>query len=140
MPEKFSSVPWIGRTTLQSCFFKKIFFRPIRNLPTPSPFKNELFIFINKIKSISHGIFQNLRKLEVLDLCRNLIDHLDENTFSHCEKLRTLFFHKNDLELLPKNLFRNIKQLLYVNLSQNKLVHIPAKLFAHTSVGALMLG
>ncbi len=97
-------------------------------------------IFIHKIKSISHGIFQNLRKLEVLDLCRNLIDHLDENTFSHCEKLRTLFFHKNDLELLPKNLFRNNKQLLYVNLSQHKLVHIPVKLFAHTSVGALMLG
>ena len=83
----------------------------------------------NEIESIDEDSFQDLTKLEELFLDHNKIKMMDPNWFQSLETLQLLFISYNQLDFLDEHSFDNLQNLRIISLSNNKLSTIPANLF-----------
>ncbi|XP_053560852.1 toll-like receptor 7 [Bombina bombina] len=103
----------------------------------PSSLK-ELYIYNNRIESVSDQDFQHLYNLEILDLSGNCPRcynspfpctpcpnndpiKIHSNAFASLKNLRTLRLQSNSLYKISKSWFRNTKNLHELDLSQNFL-------------------
>lgn len=85
------------------------------------PFLAEINLNANKITKIPNGVFNGLRKLEILELNDNLITSIDDGAFNDLGNLITLSLEHNRLHILQKNLFKNLYKLEYLYLFDNNL-------------------
>lgn len=73
--------------------------------------------------------FRNGKKLLVLDLSKNQIRELQQNSFCLAEQLTQLDLSKNLLQSIHVGAFSGLAQLNFLNLEYNKLELIPANSF-----------
>lgn len=83
----------------------------------------------------------DLRELEYLDLSKNNIFQLSDNTFKNCLRLKYVDLSYNKLSILPDKLLIHTQYLETVKLENNIFSSIPENLFGITnSVKNLSLG
>ena len=84
----------------------------------------------NQIGQFPTGIFDPLKKLEILKLGYNRFRKLPSRLFSSLKNLRELYLDASRLEELPPSLFASQEQLRILSLSGNRLSGFPAGLFS----------
>lgn len=82
-----------------------------------------------KLKELTKEVFRNSKELLVLDLSRNNIGKLDENTFYLAKHLTQLDLSRNEIQTIHTDAFSGLARLKVLNLNQNKLQLIPANSF-----------
>lgn len=84
---------------------------------------------LNLLTEVRRNEFENLTKLEVLDLNINTISHVEGGSFAHMGSLKKLNLRLNQLRELAENLFQGLSQLTYLDLSSNVIYIIHASTF-----------
>jgi Leucine-rich repeat (LRR) protein len=84
----------------------------------------------NMIKNISKEVFYGLFSLKWLFLEDNLLDEIDKDVFKGLFNLRTISIKNNIIQKLSETLFIDQIQLIDLDLSENELVELPNNLFA----------
>ncbi|KAM0679485.1 hypothetical protein GINT2_002328 [Glugoides intestinalis] len=79
----------------------------------------------NNIKELQPNLFNNLQKLEYLNLSKNKLTELPSCVFDGLVNLKSLRLEDNNIKELQPNLFNNLQKLKSLNLSSNKLTEIP---------------
>lgn len=74
----------------------------------------------------------NYKDLEYLDLSRNNISKISDDTFNNCPNLKYIDLSENQLSILPDNLFLHTKMLETVKLENNIFFSISNNLFKET--------
>ncbi|XP_045475363.1 leucine-rich repeat-containing protein 15-like [Harmonia axyridis] len=77
-----------------------------------------------KIDTIEEGAFNNLDKLEVLDLHKNSITKLTDDTLSPLKSLKRLNLAENQLTKLTTNAIKQCTKLENIDLSDNPLTEL----------------
>ncbi|XP_013015863.2 relaxin receptor 1 isoform X1 [Cavia porcellus] len=83
----------------------------------------------NRIHNLRNLTFISCSNLTVLVLRKNKINQLNENTFSHLQKLDELDLGSNKIENLPQHIFKNLRELSQLNISFNPIQKIQANQF-----------
>ncbi|XP_048832618.1 podocan [Brienomyrus brachyistius] len=112
-----------GSDNLEILIMSSNFLRYVpRNLPKAL---YRLHLKNNKLEKIPPGAFDSLFHLRELYLQNNLLsnDGIDDETFSHLNRLEYLDLSNNNLSMVPKGLPRN---LVLLHLEKNSLSSIPA--------------
>ena len=87
-----------------------------------------LYINDNQLAEITPGMF-NLRELEILDLARNQISQIKDNTFSQTPKLSTLVLLGNFLTEINRSALRGDHSLTDLQLQDNQIETIHSDAF-----------
>lgn len=82
-----------------------------------------------KIKKIKENSFNGAKKLKIVDLSRNEIEILKQNSFLGCDNLESLDVGANALEIIEQGAFNGLSQLRELSLRENRLVEIRKNLF-----------
>ncbi|XP_013165274.1 PREDICTED: toll-like receptor 3 [Papilio xuthus] len=99
-----------------------------------------LILSTNQIKRIDDPtVFINLDSLKVLDLSKNNLDFIHENTFKTLRNLVGIILRSNQITTLPETLFQNVPKLINIELSDNQLETITVDSFKGTSLKNLNL-
>nr|NP_001298740.1 leucine-rich repeat-containing protein 15-like precursor [Papilio xuthus]BAM18591.1 Toll-like receptor [Papilio xuthus] len=99
-----------------------------------------LILSTNQIKRIDDPtVFINLDSLKVLDLSKNNLDFIHENTFKTLRNLVGIILRSNQITTLPETLFQNVPKLINIELSDNQLETITVASFKGTSLKNLNL-
>ncbi|MGH0155450.1 UNVERIFIED_CONTAM: hypothetical protein FKN15_046669 [Acipenser sinensis] len=80
-----------------------------------------LYLFENKITSLSTEDFAGLNKLELLDLSQNAISHLPSQVFRPLESLRNLDLSSNHIEKITNESFSGLHWLERLYLHGNRI-------------------
>ena len=88
----------------------------------------KLYLHFNKLSNLPENIFENLIKLEWLDLQNNNLSTLPEKIFDNLVKLKWLDLSYNNIEDLPENIFENLIKLELLGLQNNNLSTLPEKI------------
>ncbi|XP_063925845.1 SLIT and NTRK-like protein 1 isoform X4 [Zophobas morio] len=94
----------------------------------------------NITTKLTRNVFQNLEKLEVLDLSSNRIEILKDLTFSDLLNLQTLNLSNNRIKTVEVLAFTNLTRLEYLNLGRNFIRTVFDELFEPVpNLGTLIL-
>ncbi|KAM0680290.1 hypothetical protein GINT2_001676 [Glugoides intestinalis] len=83
----------------------------------------------NNIKELQPNIFNNLQKLESLDLSKNKLTEFPSCVFDDLTNLKSLSLQNNNIKELQPNIFNNLQKLEYLRLYNNKLTEFPSCVF-----------
>lgn len=83
----------------------------------------------NKIRKLHQDTFFLAEQLMELDLSKNLLQSIDVHAFSGLGYLQKLNLEHNKLELIPENSFASLIQLKSIRMSHNSIKMIPVELF-----------
>ncbi|KAM0680769.1 hypothetical protein GINT2_001042 [Glugoides intestinalis] len=89
----------------------------------------ELSLVNNNIKELQPNLFNNLQKLEYLNLTSNKLTEFPSCVFDGLVNLKSLWLEDNNIKELQPNIFNNLQKLESLNLSNNKLTEIPSCVF-----------
>ncbi|XP_072025773.1 uncharacterized protein [Amphiura filiformis] len=91
----------------------------------------KLFNFgVNRITAIPVDFFSNeMPKIEVINLHKNMLTSISSYTFSHLSSLQNIDLSDNHLAYIASQAFNNLPMLHYLNLKQNFLSHIQNSAF-----------
>ncbi|XP_055377292.1 chaoptin [Condylostylus longicornis] len=86
----------------------------------------------NQICQILNGLFNGdiHKHLIEIDMSYNLIENLTSKTFDNLEKLQILNLQSNKINIIERHSFFNLPYLKYIDLSHNKLYNISESAFA----------
>lgn len=97
----------------------------IEELPTLQnvPLLEGLFLFQNRLGTVSASMFKNMRKLRTLYLSNNRIETINftmgaENFLAH---LQILILSHNNITILPDNVFSMLTSLEHLELDDNQI-------------------
>ncbi|KAM0679562.1 hypothetical protein GINT2_002191 [Glugoides intestinalis] len=79
----------------------------------------------NNIKELQPNLFNNLQKLEYLNLSKNKLTELPSCVFDGLVNLKSLRLEDNNIKELQPNIFNNLQKLEYLWLYSNKLTEFP---------------
>ena len=99
----------------QNCLFE--------NLKCYLEYLKGLYLGENQIETID-GSFNDLVKLEALDLRRNLIKTISNDSFKDLISLSSLMLGMNRIELIEEEAFRNLSNLKTLDLKDNKIAFL----------------
>lgn len=85
----------------------------------------------NKISSVAENSFVNLVNLTELHLSYNEIRNLSGYTFSALKNLKLLTLKGNRLQVLSDDIYANLINMRNISMSDNYFVQIPQYLFRH---------
>ncbi|XP_072023507.1 uncharacterized protein [Amphiura filiformis] len=97
-----------------------------------------LLLSQNKMTAISPGIFEEkvqidlfdqLMKLEILDLSNNSIDSLESGVFRDCYHLKEVYLYDNKLQVIQSDLFNGLTKLEILSLYENGIESLPSGVF-----------
>ena len=80
-----------------------------------------LYLPNNKIKSLNTSGEIISTKVKILDLGRNMIEHVEEGALNNFKLLQRLYLHHNRIKDLPEDVFLHLDKLTMVDLRNNKL-------------------
>lgn len=83
----------------------------------------------NDMALITGGTFTYLRYLEELDLRKNSLQFLGEDTFSGLIGLKSLYLSNNDISVIAPKAFANLRSLVRLDLSYNSLTRLSGDMF-----------
>lgn len=83
----------------------------------------------NKLNRLDRKVFQNLKRLEILNLAKNRLQFSDKY-FEFNPNLKKMNFSSNDLQYLPPNLFYNLNEVEEIDFSNNHLSAIHSCIFS----------
>lgn len=90
----------------------------------------QLIVKNNIIKEINAEMFENLHRLRLLDLSRNMIGELNERSFGdHMKNLHTLSLYDNKIQSLLVGTFEKMKNLRKLNIAANRLTSLDGNIF-----------
>ena len=89
----------------------------------------ELSVTHSRVKVIQDKVLSYLPALEKLNLSRNQISGIDENTFHGLTQLRVLDLHSNNIGILHRD-YLVLSSLQYLDLRNNKLSNLPDGIFS----------
>ena len=81
------------------------------------------------LEEIPKDAFRDLKNLELLYLGRNHLKIITNTTFSGLTNLRKLGLANNQIESVPSQAFEDLINLKFLDLSYNKLTELPASVF-----------
>ncbi|EFN86808.1 protein toll [Harpegnathos saltator] len=87
----------------------------------------------NNMQSIELGTFDNLKKLELLNLWKNNFTEFPLGIFDYLVALRGFDINGNDIVSLPENIFAKLKNLEAINLSRNYFTELPRDLLRNNT-------
>ncbi|KAM0679916.1 hypothetical protein GINT2_001857 [Glugoides intestinalis] len=85
----------------------------------------ELSLVNNNIKELQPNLFNNLQKLEYLNLTSNKLTEFPSCVFDGLVNLKSLWLEDNNIKELQPNIFNNLQKLEFLYLSKNKLTEFP---------------
>ena len=74
----------------------------------------------NSISNISHAVFSTLATLQILDVSRNNIEHIDRGAFDQNQQLRAVRLDGNRVSEID-GVFTHLPDLIWLNVSDNKI-------------------
>ena len=80
-----------------------------------------LYLPNNNIKSLNSSEEILTTKLKILDLGKNMIEHVEEGALNNFKLLQQLYLNHNRIKHLPKDVFHQLDQLTMIDLRNNKL-------------------
>ena len=80
-----------------------------------------LYLPNNKIKSLNSSVEILTTKLRILDLGRNMIEHIEEGALNNFKQLQRLYLHDNRIKDLPEDIFLHLDKLILIDMRNNKL-------------------
>ncbi|KAL9962142.1 hypothetical protein ACROYT_G031220 [Oculina patagonica] len=89
-----------------------------------------LTLYMDRLKSLPHGIFNNNTKLRLLYLQNNKLEKLHNDIFSNNTKLTNLYLQNITLKELYNDIFSNNTKLTHLELSYNQLKTLPKGVFS----------
>lgn len=125
--------------TVPSSFFPhltilQISHNPIEQFPPTMLHHLELlkqfFAHGTRVSEIPGNFFQNVPRLEVVNLSNNQITCIHPELFSHVSTLKKLNLGRNKIERLDPQTFEHQVKLISLRIFENNLTHIPAALCA----------
>ncbi|KAK0396624.1 hypothetical protein QR680_001791 [Steinernema hermaphroditum] len=106
-----------------------------------SPDTTELYLDSNSIKRIPIDQLSRLTKLTKLDLSHNLLEVIENKTFTGLPQLSTLIVSYNHLQCLEPTAFRGLNNLKILSLHANELSSLPESAFEDlTNITHIALG
>ena len=106
-----------------NCRFQSIEKVPYENL-------NSLHIRNSVVSTIKDNAFQDMFKLETLELSDNKLRNLTKNLFLGLDSLKTLVITGNNLELIPSDALEYLMSLEKVEFSYNSGLQLPSEIFS----------
>lgn len=85
---------------------------------------------VNNLKKIDSGVFRNQHKLKHLNLWENNIQNLTKDSFMGVSSITDLDLSSNLIEQLPANVFEHLTNLSVINLNKNNFTALPEGLFS----------
>jgi len=116
---------------------KKIEFLP-QDISAAFPNLRLIDAFDCSIKSINNLNFKGLNKMIKLNLERNNLETIQENSFDDMVNLRYLYMDENKITQLPSNVFQKLHNLDTLYLKTNQLTNLNADLFKNNKKIALL--
>lgn len=92
-----------------------------------------VYAWNTKLKKLTKEMFKNAKQLTLLDLSKNHIGYLDQNTFCLAHILSQLDISTNLIEAIHVDAFAGLGSLRVLSLEHNKLQFIPANSFVQLS-------
>lgn len=80
-----------------------------------------MFFKFNQIEYLEKGCFSGLVNLKKLNISKNELKKLDENQFEELDRLEMLDLKNNEIEFLEKGCFSGLNSLKLLYLSENKV-------------------
>ncbi|XP_071505264.1 uncharacterized protein [Diadema antillarum] len=90
-----------------------------------------------RIRSLQNRTFEGLRSLEILDLGINLLTSIQEPVLQHVPNLRKLVLFNNKISQLDFKFSAKLQHLTLLNLSANQIIEIPRNFFRVKSLMTL---
>ena len=84
----------------------------------------------NNIKSLNSSEEILTTKLMILDLGKNMIEHVEEGALNNFKLLQQLYLNHNRIKDLPKDVFHQLDQLTMIDLRNNKLTTLKYNWFS----------
>ena len=82
---------------------------------------NSIFLPNNKVKFLNSSAEVITTKVSILDLGRNMIEHVEDGALNNFKQLQHLYLCHNRIKDLPKDVFYQLDQLIIIDLRYNKL-------------------
>lgn len=118
---------------LKVVIFSRCGMKSVNNTFAFSEKLNLLDLSRNKITSVAEDSFINLVNLTELHLSYNQIRNLSVHTFVAQRNLQLLTLKGNQLQSLGDDTLANLHNLRNISLDNNKFVHFPQFLFRHNN-------
>ena len=115
-------------STVTSLLFLNCRFHHIDKVPYTQ--LNSLHIRNSVVTTIKDNAFEDMHKLETLDLSDNELRNLTKDLFLGLDYLKTLVITGNNLELIPSNALEYLISLEKVEFSYNSGLQLPSYIFS----------
>ena len=89
----------------------------------------ELNLYGNQLTTLPVGIFDDLARLQILNLRQNQLTTLPAGVFDGLARLQDLRLNENQLTELPVSVFAGLGSLQILNLDGNQLTGLPVGIF-----------
>lgn len=116
---------------------KKIEYLP-QDAAVPFPNLNTINAYDCSVKSLTKLHFQGLTKMRIVNLAKNQLETIDENSFDDTVNVAGLYFDDNKLIDLPSKLFEKLEHLDGLYVKNNQLRNLDAGLFKNNKNLALL--
>lgn len=83
----------------------------------------------NELTNLQDETFSNLNSLEMLILSKNKLQYLNKNTFKGLSNLSKLDLSKNQIETIEPDTFSNLNEIMFLYLKYNRLSTLSADIF-----------
>lgn len=81
------------------------------------------------LRKVSRKNFQDLKRLQILNLGINKLHSLDDDTFDDLHYLQKLVLKENSIFVIKKDIFKKLVNLVILDLSENLLISLEAGMF-----------
>ena len=115
-------------STVTSLLFLNCRFHDIEKVPYTQ--LNSLHIRNSVVTSIKDNAFEDMPKLETLELSDNKLRNLTKDMFLGLDYLKTLVITGNNLELIPSDALEYLMSLEKVDFSYNSGLQLPPNIFS----------
>lgn len=93
----------------------------------------KLLLNFNKFQTVTPGLFDSLKQLEILQMKANVISHLPTFLFLNLHKLRVLDLSQNKIEEVKRETFTGLDKLEILKLNNNHINNFTHVIFHNIS-------
>ncbi len=107
-----------------------------RDIPTEAL---RVDLYRNQIEVIRENSFSNLSVCEQLQLWRNKIHTIERGAWNGLVSLNTLYLNNNEIKVLHNNTFNGLTKLQTLHMHRNEITHVQPKTFDNMNLSTLLL-